>query len=245
MKSNESRDSNKQNSTAEVNWTNTYQQLGMAYPSEYVIRIFKGEFPRLNFDKTLYPNQTILDIGCGDGRNLVMLRQCGLSCYGTEITDEIVHKIKENIFGIKGIDIRTGHNANLPFENNFFDYVLSWNSCYYMGNNLDFKAHIREFARVLKPNATLVLSIPMKSCFIYHDCEVTYNNDEKYAIIRNDPFNIRNGELLRLFDDENDIAACFAEQFDSFIFASIVDDCFGYDYHWHIVVCKRKKSKGN
>lgn len=226
---------------ASQKWTQTYLQRDMAYPSEYVIRIFKGEYPRLNFNKNRYPGQTILDIGCGDGRNLMMLRQCGLSCYGVEINDEIVEQIKGNFNGIGGIEVKTGHNANLPFEEDFFDYVLSWNSCYYMGDNMDFLAHVREFARVLKPRGTLVLSIPKKTCFIYRGCDIVESeNGEKYAVIRNDPFQIRNGVTLKFFDDEKDIARSFSSCFDSFVFGSIHDDCFGYDYHWHLIVCQKK-----
>lgn len=29
-------------------WTNVYRKIDMPYPSEYVIRIFKGTYPRLN-----------------------------------------------------------------------------------------------------------------------------------------------------------------------------------------------------
>ena len=42
----------------------------MPYPAEYVIRIFKGSYPKLNFDKKSYDGKKICDIGCGVGRNL-------------------------------------------------------------------------------------------------------------------------------------------------------------------------------
>ena len=171
-----------------------------------------------------------------------MLRQCGFSCYGIEITDEIVNQVGINTNGIAGIEVKTGNNAYIPYNDSFFDFLLSWNSCYYMGDALDFQAHVMEYARVTKTGGTLVLSIPKKSCFIYHGCDTFITeNGERYAIIRNDPFKIRNGESLRIFEDENDIADCFSAYFDSFIFGSIQDDCFGYDYHWHLVVCKKKE----
>jgi len=106
-----------------------------------------------------------------------------------------------------------------------------------MGNLKDFNEYVKEYARVLKKRGYLVLSIPKKTCFIYHDCE---RIEVDRAIIRNDPFNIRNGEILRIFENEAEIEKVFSVYFDNFIFASVHDDCFGYDYHWHLVVCQKK-----
>lgn len=70
----------------------------MTFPSEYVIRIFKGSYPKLNFDKLFYKGKRICDAGCrGNGRNLVLLNQCGFDTYGVELTDEIVNKVTTDI----------------------------------------------------------------------------------------------------------------------------------------------------
>ncbi len=224
-------------------WTGVYQQHNMAYPAEYVIRIFKGIYPKLNFDKSKYPSQKILDIGAGDGSNLALLRTCGFQCFGVEISQEIVEKGIFNLssIGINDIEMRVGNNANIPYKDNYFDFILSWNACYYMGKSFDFQTHVKEFSRVLNSGATCVMSIPKKSCFIYKGCDLCMHGNEQYAIIRNDPFNIRNGETLKIFNDEKDIEEQFSSEFESFTFGSIHDDCFGYDYHWHLVLCKKKK----
>ena len=87
---------NKYNANSQ--WTKSYSNSNqMPYPAEYVIRIFKGSYPKLDFDKKSFIGKKICDIGCGIGRNLVLLHKCGFDLYGTEITQEIVNKTKSNL----------------------------------------------------------------------------------------------------------------------------------------------------
>ena len=220
-------------------WTKEYlNQKEMMFPSEYVIRIFKGSYPRLNLDKNSFKNKKICDLGCGDGRNLLLLDQVGFDVYGMEITEEIVNKAKSNLAKVNIYpDIQVGVNDDIPFENNFFDYLLSWNSLNYMGKNLDFAAHIKELARILKKDGYLVLSLPIKSCFIFNESEKLKDG---YQIIRNDPFKLRNGEVLRVFQDENELENTFSKYFTNFTFGTIHDDCFGIANHWYLTICQKK-----
>ena len=89
----------------------------------------------------------------------------------------------------------------------------------------------------MKKGGVLIFSIPKKTCFIYKNSEEAKPG---YQIIRNDPFNLRNGEILRMFEGEKDIELSFSEYFKDFIFGSIHDDCFGFEYHWHIGTCIRR-----
>lgn len=224
---------------AKDNWSKTFSGSDMAWPAEYVIRIFKGKYPKLDFKKENFDSKKILDIGCGDGRNLAFLNQCGFNLYGMEITSEIVDKAKTNLekAGIKHVGLKVGTNDNIPYEKEYFDYLLSWNQCYYMGNIEDFNMYIEEFNRVLKKEGYMILSIPKKSCFIYKGCKIIR---EGYALIQNDPFGVRNGEILKIFENEKEIEDHFSKYFKNFVFGSINDDCFGFDYHWHLVVCQKK-----
>jgi len=230
---------------AQQNWAGAYAEHGMAFPSEYVIRIFRGCYPRLALDKDGYKESTILDISCGDGRDLLLFSQLGFKgVYGTEIEESIVERIRSNVadVGVPKENVAPGFNHALPFENAFFDYVMAWNVCYYMQNHM-FVEYVNEYARVVKPGGILVFSIPKKTAFIYKDAELIDGGE--YCIIKDDFFGgMRNGERMRIFEDEADIVAAFTPHFVDFEFGSIHDDCFGLAYHWHIGICRRTQIEG-
>jgi ubiquinone/menaquinone biosynthesis C-methylase UbiE len=211
----------------------------ITYPCEYVIRIFKGNYPKLNFNKNSFANKKILDIGCGDGRNIVFLKRCGFKVYGGEISQKIVDKIKSNLKQecVSGIEVKVSTNDNISFPDVFFDYLLSWNACYYMQGRRNFDKYVKEFARVMKPGGYLVLSIPQKTSFIFKDSKKLTAG---YQTIKNDYFGSRNGEVFRIFKDEKEIEKTFSKYFKNFVFGSIHDDCFGLNYHWHMVICQKK-----
>jgi SAM-dependent methyltransferase len=223
---------------AKNQWSRHFGNTEMAWPSEYVIRIFKGRYPRLNLKSDTCEGKKICDVGCGDGRNLVLLKKLGFDVHGIEITEEIIERASNNLknAGIYGFTLKVGVNDKIPYGDDSFDYLLSWNSCYYMGDNTDFNDYVREFARVIKRNGFLILSVPKCSCFIFRDSEQVR---EGYRIIKNDPFEVRNGEIMRIFKNEDEIKDVFSSHFKDFIFGSIQDDCFGLDYHWHLVVCRK------
>lgn len=226
------------------NWTEMYSKNNtISYPPEYIIRIFKGNYPNLLWEKD-FNNKSICDISCGDGRNFQLFNQLGFKIHATEISEEIVNKLKNTaeMLNIKA-DIRVGNNDKLPFDNNYFDYLVAWNCLYYINPDLavnDIPAippSIKEYTRVLKKGGYLVISIPKKTSFIYDKSTKITNN---IVEIKNDPFKIRNGTYMYIFDDLQDIIDSFSEYYDEISTASIHDDCFGFDYHWHILVMRKK-----
>ncbi len=223
-------------------YTQFYLQNGddKVYPNEYVIRIFKGNYPHLHLAEDKFLSKNICDIGCGDGRNMILLHDLGFNVFGSEISPDIVMNAKNKLAQLNiSADVQVGRNHDLSFDNEFFDYLLSWNSCYYMGvedNFFDFQDYLKEFSRVLKDNGKLIFSIPMLSHYIFSDSEDLGNG---YRILKNDPHNIRNDDVFMAFNDENDIEAQFSKYFHNFSFGTIKDNCFGLNNHWYIGVCEK------
>ena len=52
------------------------------FPAEDLVRIIKGSYPNL---KPITATGSALDIGCGDGRNSVLLRDAGFETHATEV----------------------------------------------------------------------------------------------------------------------------------------------------------------
>lgn len=205
------------------------------FPQEWIVRIFMGKYPKLDLRDEL-DGKKILEVSCGDGRNFGPLIKSNMEVSATEVTDQIVYNLAK---AFPKIEFKQALNSFLPFDNNQFDYLLSWNQIYYMGvdkNNLNFSKYLEEFSRVLKSGGKMIVSIPMADSFIFKD---SIKVDENYRMVSDDPFKKRNGEIMRCFKCEQDIATEFGNNFTNFIFASSINDHFGIQNNWYIFICSK------
>lgn len=225
---------------AQGSWNKLYAETTeMAWPAEGVIRIFKGRFPDLVMPKPA-KGQSVLDVGCGDGRHLPLFHSIGLEASAVEITDPIVEMLRARMkaLGIAA-DVRTGHAGALPFEDAAFDYLLSWNSCYYMSlTGPNFPRHVDEMARVIRPGGWIVCSIPKRTSFIFKGSRP--HEVPGYRVIGDDYFGARNGEVMRCMESRDDLEETFSTRFDTFCHADLDMEWFGLAYHWHVFCARRR-----
>lgn len=213
---------------------------GLSYPAEYVIRIFKGDFPHLSMKK-VGAGDKILDVGCGDGRHLPFFQSLGAEPYGVEIDANSVAVLNQQLskLGLKDNLVRLGSCSNLPFLEVSFDYVISWNSSYYMSHNgSTFESNIEEMTRVLKPGGWFILSVPKNTAFIFD--QSTTSDIPNCRVINKDPWNERIGEIMRCFSGVEELKAILQSYYHDLCYCDIHDDCFGLAYHWHIIVAQKK-----
>ena len=224
-------------------WEKYYEGLSDSYlfPNEFVVRSFLGTYPNLTMDRK-YAGARICDIACGDGRNITLLNKLGLKVSATEISEAICNITRKKLLEHPEhivVDIRTGFNWALPFESHFFDYLLSWNACYYMKDETsDFGDHVKEFARIIKKGGYLVASVPSPKCFSLICSEDLGNN--LIRINTKTRWSILNGSIYRKFESFEDIESLFGDYFCDFQRCRISDDCFGLPLDYFVFVCKRR-----
>ena len=220
-------------------WETHFHKLNkISYPSEGIIRIFLGNYPKLQFKYK--KKQKILDLGYGDGRHLLFFKKLNLNVYGVEISEKINQITKKLLRKneINNIVLKKGNNEKIPFNNEFFEHLISWNSCYYMQDqNSKFENHLKEMARVLKKSGYIILSIPKFNCFIFNKAKKI---NKKYVVIKNDYFNERNGQIMRYFKNVKEIRSEFSKFFNNIVISEIDMDWFGLKYSWHIIIAKKK-----
>jgi SAM-dependent methyltransferase len=96
--------------------------------------------------------RTALDVGCGEGRFCRLLRKHGVAATGIDPTAELLaHARKKD----PGGEYREAYAEELPFGDNSFDLVVSYLT---LIDIPDFRAAIREMARVLRPGGTLLIA---------------------------------------------------------------------------------------
>jgi ubiquinone/menaquinone biosynthesis C-methylase UbiE len=208
------------------------------YPTEWVIRTLLGNYPNLSLDKSKYAGARILDLGFGDGRNWPLLHNQGFNIHGVEITDKIVSLGSERARDLDiPVTLLVGRNSEIPFDNDFFDYLLACHSCYYVDKGTTFQDNLNEFSRVLKPGATFIASLPEPNGDIFKGC---IERQDGHVEIQNDPWGLRNGYLFKWFSSEEDIHNTFLPFFDNLSIGLCCNHYYGVQFNFWLLVCQKK-----
>ena len=117
----------------------------------YLDGTIDGTVERLNLDG----NEKLLDVGCGTGLLLQKIRDewPGTELYGIDISDGMLDKARNK--NISGAVFETGLADDLPFENNYFDIIVTSSSFHYWPNP---DGALKEINRVLRPDGVLVIT---------------------------------------------------------------------------------------
>jgi ubiquinone/menaquinone biosynthesis C-methylase UbiE len=102
----------------------------------------------------------ILDLGCGNGRNLIWLTKQDFKVYGFDIS-KVGIKITRDWLKRKGIkaDLKIGSiYKKLPYKDNFFDAVISIQVIHHQKLK-EIRKAIKEIERVLKPKGLIFLTV--------------------------------------------------------------------------------------
>lgn len=122
----------------------------------------------------------VLEIGCADGRNLNVLKNC--SCYGIDPSDKAINAGKSRY---TDLNLSVGTADSLFFDDNFFDIIFIGFCFYLIDRELLFKV-IAEVDRVLKNGGHLIIKdfdtpFPIKRK--YHHRYGVYSYKQQYENI--------------------------------------------------------------
>ena len=103
----------------------------------------------------------LLEIGCGQGRNIIPFLNLKKAIYGIDLDDKNIAlcKIVATSLGGNPSFFSKAHAHTLPFENGFFDAVINCRVMHFAKNNHDFKQQWEEQFRVLRKGGFLYLSM--------------------------------------------------------------------------------------
>ncbi len=207
------------------------------YPTEFVIRTFLGRYPRLQLDQSRYRGAAVLDLGCGDGRNLPLLHNLGMTITAVEVDEATCNtaRVRAAAAGIP-CAVHAGINAHLPLPSASFDYVLACHSCYYVTDGETFADNAREIGRVMRADGTFVFSLPTLDNYILRGADARPDN---HFVIRNDPYGLRNGTLFRAFATEDEVRRALAPTFEDVRLGLCRDDFYGIEQNYWIGAARR------
>ena len=134
----------------EKTWSRFLKYHGMIAPSAKLVQHLFNHVPR---------NGTILDLGCGEGRNSLYLSQVGYNIVGIDLSFKAARVMKNNFFEeeLKGLVI-TGDARVLPFQSECVDAILA----HHLFDHLDadgYASALDEAFRVLKPEGVMLMTV--------------------------------------------------------------------------------------
>lgn len=157
-------------------WNNTpCGKVGdITYDLEYFEKVEKNRYesyaswmkPFYKYDSSENKGKSILEVGFGQGTDLVQFAKAGAVCTGIDYTPNHFELAKLN-FELRGLsaDLYLGDAANLPFDDNSFDKVYSFGVLHHTP---DIEKCINEVHRVLKPGGVFVMSLYHKNSLFHY-----------------------------------------------------------------------------
>jgi len=105
-----------------------------------------------NFLDSFSPSSLLLDVGCGNGKN--MLYRNDLIFNGIDFSIKLVEICKN-----KNLNVIEASMTNIPFDNNHFDGVIVVASYHHLSNDYERKQTLNEIYRVVKYGGRILIVV--------------------------------------------------------------------------------------
>ena len=113
----------------------------------------------LEFSKYFQDSQSVLDLGCGSGRMIRILKNFELDCVFVDISEKQLNYAKKEQRGkIKRAEFIVGDILNLDFQRNSFDVILCIATFHHLKNSKQRKKFLKNIYSWLKPGGYLLMT---------------------------------------------------------------------------------------
>jgi ubiquinone/menaquinone biosynthesis C-methylase UbiE len=106
----------------------------------------------INFVMSLEANSHMLDVGCGNGRNMQIRND--IHSQGCDFCSKFVE-----ICRAKKLDVREADCRILPYLDDSFDYTISIAVIHHLETSLDRQMAVQEMIRVTKPGGKIFIQV--------------------------------------------------------------------------------------
>jgi SAM-dependent methyltransferase len=132
-------------------WNNHYKRdrSHLSFPDENLVRLLS----RAIREESIRLPARALDLGCGSGRHIRLLKDQGLDVTASDVSLEGLRSAAR--FSSRLV---LCENRLLPFRDKAFDLVVAWGSLHY-GLKDDTRTMILETGRILKPGGILMATL--------------------------------------------------------------------------------------
>ena len=164
-----------------------------------------------NFIKNFEPNSVIGDIGCGNGKNMLIRKDCDF--LGCDFSNGMVEICKK-----KGLNVIEGNLLNIPFKDNYFDYTLCIAALHHLSTKDHRQKAVNELARITKKNGKILIVVwaleqpkNLRFKFNNQDSLIDWKNKKGEILGKRFYHFFKKGELEELCKDYNIINSYYEE----------------------------------
>lgn len=171
----------------------------MAVPTLDQLKTVFGDIDIYLFDQLLkgriQESMSILDAGCGNGRNSTYLMKAGVDVYGVDTSDKAVQQIRELAAQISPDNpqqhFAVADLASLPYESGMFDVVICSAVLHFSKDEAHFRRMVQELWRVTKYGG-----------MVFCRFSTTIGLEDKLHKIREQKYQMSHGPVWFLADDD-------------------------------------------